>query len=149
MEMAIDTRVRRIFHEHNPKLFQNQSGWQRGRGIDEQILRVMCAAKEAENRQQHFGMMSIDIKNCFDTLKHGKLQKKLIAAGLKKNGMYEQWMMHSLSTRHCATRVGQHTTKFKPHKWGVPQGSVLSPIVAAVYLNDLDTNQKMNLEMWP
>jgi hypothetical protein len=93
-------------------------------------------------------MMSIDIKNCFDTIKHKTLQDKLVNAGLSRNGMHEQWMMHSLADRTHATQVEAHITEYKKHEWGIPQGSVLSPIVSAIYLADLDVTDCEPTKLW-
>ena len=79
----------------------------------------------------------IDLKKAFDNVNHSILLKKLEHYGVR--GVVLNWFCSYLKDRKQYVSVNGHTSKELKVTCGVPQGSVLGPIVLLVYINDLPT----------
>ena len=83
-------------------------------------------------------MVFIDLSKAFDTVSHSSLVNKLITFGIKS---YElQWFTNYLLNRsQCVSFDGSMSEKFKITS-GVPQGSILGPLLFILYINDIDNH---------
>ena len=77
----------------------------------------------------------LDFKKAFDSVPHQELLFKLRSIGIA-GGLWK-WFENYLTSRHQYVAVNEKRYKLLPVLSGVPQGSILGPLLSAIYVNDL------------
>jgi len=89
---------------------------------------------QLRNKNKVFGIF-LDLKKAFDTLDTNILIEKLKVYGI--SGPYNNLIKSYLTNRQNTAKIGNIYSKFTYIKYGVPQGSVLGPLLFNIYINDI------------
>ena len=87
--------------------------------------------KNALNKKKHSIAIFCDLKKAFDTCDHNILLSKLKKYGVE--GMELDWFQSYLSNRKQFVSVGNRSSSLLEISLGVPQGSILGPLLFLLY----------------
>ena len=87
------------------------------------------------------GAVFIDLSKAFDNLDHASLLSKLSIYGIKNRDL--SWFSSYLFDRKQFLIYNGQSSEMQPITCGVPQGSILVPLMFTVLSNDIDTNLKL------
>ena len=112
-----------------------QAGFRKGRGVNDQLIRLSQAVWDGYQRREKTCLVLYDFERAFDRVWHDGLLMKLCGTGVSRTMM--RWLQAWLSNRLYWVRVEGVQGRTRKFKEGLPQGSVLSPLLVLVYINDL------------
>jgi hypothetical protein len=120
---------------HFKTLFNNAlAAYRRKYSCENVLLKCVEDWKRCLDEGQSIGCLMIDLSKAFDCLPHGLLTAKLHAYGLDRNAC--KLILSYLSDRGQRVKLGSHRSAWKTLDRGVPQGSLLGPLLFNVFLND-------------
>lgn len=128
-DKIVQHAIKSVIEPRYEKIFLNCSyGYRPGKGATKAIRRLLAECR----RPQYKYVLRLDIDNFFDSIDHEILQKRLTATGTDSE------IIRLIMLCVQMGRVKQSSREWVETDFGTPQGAVLSPILANLYLHSFD-----------
>uniref|UniRef100_A0A8C1JP40 Reverse transcriptase domain-containing protein n=1 Tax=Cyprinus carpio TaxID=7962 RepID=A0A8C1JP40_CYPCA len=124
-----------MFLVQNNLLDSNQSGFKSGHSTETALLSVTEALRLARAASKSSVLILLDLSAAFDTVNHQILLSTLRKMGI--SGTALQWLNSYLSDRSFMVSWRGEVSKSQQLATGVPQGSVLGPLLFSIYMTSL------------
>ncbi len=129
------------FIEKNRMLTHHQYGFRENRSTELAIIELTSELTKAIDNGEFTIGIFLDLSKAFDTINHRILIQKLEHYDIR--GVAQLWFQNYLTNRKQIVKYNQVRSKEMLIQTGVPQGSILGPILFLLYMNDIENCSKL------
>lgn len=115
-----------------------QFGYRKHHSTSDALLLAVEGISQARAAHLHTGIAFVDMSKAFDKVQHQTLIYDLFNIGI--SGSVLRWLANYLSGRHQYVQVGMNKSNPYASSSGVPQGSVLGPLLFVIYVREISTS---------
>ena len=124
-----------MFLNNNNLIYPLQFSFQHNYSTNHALINLIEDIRKNLDEEKFGCSVFVDLQKAFDTVDHNILLAKLENYGIR--GVANDWSKSYLSERKQFVSINGFNSNHTMLKHGVPQGSVLRPVLFLIYINDL------------
>ena len=145
LEKAAQQALKDYF-EHENLLSKSQHGFRKKHSTKTASIYFCDSIRTQMNNGKLTGAVDVDLSKVFDTIGHSVLLQKLSTYGVKDKEL--EWFNSYLFNRKNYVCVDRNISRPEPVYCGVPQGSILGPLLFTIFINDLSDYMERSVIMY-
>ena len=134
LERIITIQLLKHVKENELQCLQ-QHGFVKNKSVTTNLLEALNIWTEALDHNLPVDVLYLDYSKAFDTVPHQRLLKQVGSFGVTDQAL--QWIESFLSNRRQRVRVNNDVSDWSPVISGIPQGSILGPILFTLFVSDI------------